>query len=173
MLTTEPFFRSLIDKPVAQAKEANELVICLSCDSREEVDTLIAKAVAAGGRTPHPPEDHGGVGSAATALVLATGAGPFLVTAPNTAVSVARGSQLNVTWNVANTAASPVNTANVKISLSTDGGLTFPYVLAASTPNNGSKAVTLPALSTTAARIKVEAVGNVFFDVSNANFTIN
>jgi hypothetical protein len=46
-------------------------------------------------------------------------------------------------------------------------------VLAASTPNNGSKLVTLPAVSTTAARIKVEAVGNVFFDVSNANFTIN
>jgi len=59
MLTTEPFFRSLIDKPVVQAKEANEIVICLNCDSREEVDTLIAKAVAAGGRTPHPPEDHG------------------------------------------------------------------------------------------------------------------
>lgn len=59
MLTTEPFFKSLIDKPVVQAKEANEVVICLSCDSREEVDTLIAKAVAAGGRTPHPPEDHG------------------------------------------------------------------------------------------------------------------
>jgi len=118
-------------------------------------------------------DGHGGVGSAATALVLATGAGPFLVTAPNTAVTVARGSQMNVTWNVANTAAAPVNTANVKISLSTDGGQTFPYVLAASTPNNGSKAVTLPAVSTTAARIKVEAVGNVFFDVSNANFTIN
>lgn len=59
MLTTEPFFKSLVDKPVVQAKEANELVICLSCDSREEVDTLIAKALAAGGRTPHPPEDHG------------------------------------------------------------------------------------------------------------------
>lgn len=59
MLTTEPFFRSLIDKPLAQAKEANEIVICLSCESREEVDMLIARAVAAGGRTPHPPEDHG------------------------------------------------------------------------------------------------------------------
>ena len=59
MLTTEAFFKSLIDKPMAQAKEANEVVICLSCDSREEVDSLIAKAVAAGGRTPHPPEDHG------------------------------------------------------------------------------------------------------------------
>ena len=59
MLTTEPFFKSLIDKPVVNAKEGNEVVICLSCDSREEVDSLIARAVAAGGRTPHPPEDHG------------------------------------------------------------------------------------------------------------------
>ncbi|MEH6434041.1 VOC family protein [Massilia sp. DD77] len=59
MLMTEAFFRSLIDKPVVQAKEANEAIICLSCESREELDSLIAKAVAAGGRTPHPPEDHG------------------------------------------------------------------------------------------------------------------
>ena len=59
MLTTEPFFKSLINKPVVQAREANEVVICLSCESREEVDSLIARAVAAGGRTPHPPEDHG------------------------------------------------------------------------------------------------------------------
>lgn len=59
MLTTESFFQSLIDKPIANAKEANEMVICLSCESREEVDSLIAKAVAAGGRTPHPPEDQG------------------------------------------------------------------------------------------------------------------
>ncbi|MCC7644667.1 MULTISPECIES: VOC family protein [unclassified Janthinobacterium] len=59
MLTTEPFFQSLIGKPVANAKEANEVVICLSCESREEVDGLIAKAQAAGGRIPHPPEDHG------------------------------------------------------------------------------------------------------------------
>lgn len=59
MLTTEPFFKSLINKPVVQAKEANEVVICLMCDSREEVDSLIAKALAAGGSTPHPPEDHG------------------------------------------------------------------------------------------------------------------
>ena len=59
MLATEPFFGSLIDKPVVQAKDANEFVICLSCESREELDLLIARAVAAGGRTPHPPEDHG------------------------------------------------------------------------------------------------------------------
>jgi uncharacterized protein len=60
MLMTESFLKSLIDKPLVQAKEGNEVNICLSCESREEVDTLISRAVAAGGgRTPHLPEDHG------------------------------------------------------------------------------------------------------------------
>jgi predicted lactoylglutathione lyase len=59
MLMTEAFFQSLIDKPLLQARDGNEVIICLSCESREELDTLIARAVAAGGRTPHPPEDHG------------------------------------------------------------------------------------------------------------------
>jgi predicted lactoylglutathione lyase len=59
MLTTEPFFQSLFDKPLANAKQANELFICLSCENREEVASLIAKAVVAGGRTPHPSKDHG------------------------------------------------------------------------------------------------------------------
>lgn len=59
MLTTEAFFKTLVDKPLVQAREANELVICLSCESREEVDSLIARAAAAGARIPHPPEDHG------------------------------------------------------------------------------------------------------------------
>lgn len=59
MLTTEAFFKSLIDKPVVQAKEANEVIICLMCETRDEVAGLVEKAVAAGGRTPHPLEDHG------------------------------------------------------------------------------------------------------------------
>ncbi|MES2319905.1 MAG: M12 family metallo-peptidase [Pseudomonadota bacterium] len=117
-------------------------------------------------------DGRGGVASAGTQLVLAPGAGPFLVTSPNTAVVLDGGSLQTVTWSVANTAAAPVNEANVKISLSTDGGETFPHVLAASTPNTGSKAVTLPMVGSTAARIKIEALTNVFFDVSNANFTL-
>lgn len=59
MLMTEDFFHSFTSKAVVQAKEANEVIICLSCESREEVDSLIAKATAAGARIPHPPEDHG------------------------------------------------------------------------------------------------------------------
>jgi predicted lactoylglutathione lyase len=59
MLMTEAFFQSLINKPVVRARDANEVIICLSCESREEVDSLIARAQAAGARIPHPPEDHG------------------------------------------------------------------------------------------------------------------
>ena len=44
---------------LVQAKEATEVLVCLSCESREEVDDLVAKAVAAGGRAPRPPQDHG------------------------------------------------------------------------------------------------------------------
>jgi len=59
LLTTEAFFSSLTGKAVVRAKEANEIVICLDCESREELDGLIARAAAAGARIPHPPEDHG------------------------------------------------------------------------------------------------------------------
>ncbi|WP_462254568.1 T9SS type A sorting domain-containing protein, partial [Ferruginibacter sp.] len=55
---------------------------------------------------------------------------------------------------------------------STDGGQTFSTVLTASTPNDGTESLVIPVGATTTARIKVEAVGNVFFDISNTNFTI-
>jgi hypothetical protein len=120
-------------------------------------------------------DGRGGVnsnGASQTTLLLATTAGPFLVTSPNTAVSYLGGSTQTVTWDVANTNIAPVSTTNVMISLSTDGGFTYPTVLAASTANDGSEPVAIPNISTTTARIKIEAVGNIYFDVSNANFTI-
>jgi len=117
-------------------------------------------------------DGRGGINNAATTLLLATNAGPFLVTSPNTAVALDAGSTQNVTWSVANTNVAPVSAANVKITLSADGGNTYPYTLAASTPNNGSASVTLPSIFTKTARIKVEAIDNIFFDVSNADFAI-
>jgi Metallo-peptidase family M12B Reprolysin-like/Dockerin type I domain len=104
--------------------------------------------------------------------VVNTGAG-FSVTTPNTAVSWAGNSTQTVTWNVAGTTASPISTANVNVWLSTDGGQTFKILLAANTPNDGSENITVPNITTSTARIKVEAAGNIYFDVSNVNFTIN
>lgn len=114
----------------------------------------------------------GGTANAGMQLSVVSTAGPFAVTQPNSAVSWPGGTSQTVSWNVANTSASPISCGNVKISLSTDGGNTFPTVLSASTPNDGSESLLIPNTSTTTGRIKVEAVGNVFFDISDSNFTI-
>ncbi|MCW8812365.1 MAG: M12 family metallo-peptidase, partial [Chlorobium sp.] len=57
-------------------------------------------------------------------------AGPFLVTQPNTAVTWQGNTTQTVTWDVANTSVAPVNVNEVKILLSTDGGLNFTEILA-------------------------------------------
>ncbi len=103
--------------------------------------------------------------------VVNTGAA-FAVTAPNTAVSWSGGSSQSVTWNVAGTTAGGINATNVTILLSTDGGNTFPNTIVASTANDGSELIIVPNLPTGSARIKVQPVGNIFFDISNVNFTI-
>ena len=107
-----------------------------------------------------------------TLRVVDTGAA-FTVTAPNTTgVSWPALSTQTVTWNVAGTTGNGINTANVRIRLSADGGLTYPITILASTPNDGTETITVPNFGTTRARIRVEAVGNVFFDISDADFTI-
>ncbi|MBK7497575.1 MAG: hypothetical protein IPI19_00335 [Ignavibacteriales bacterium] len=114
----------------------------------------------------------GGVNYAQMQFNVDGNSGPFAVTSPNTNVNWAGNSLQTITWNVTNTNAAPVNCANVSILLSTDGGQTFPNVLLASTPNDGSESVTIPNTPSTTARIKVQAVGNIFFDLSNVNFVI-
>jgi predicted lactoylglutathione lyase len=59
MLLVEPFFQTFTRKPVADATKGTEVLVCLSCESRDEVDALVRKAVAAGARTPNAPQDHG------------------------------------------------------------------------------------------------------------------
>ena len=59
MLLVESFFKTFTRKPVADATKSTEVLVCLSCDSRAEVDSLVAKALAAGGKAPNPPQDHG------------------------------------------------------------------------------------------------------------------
>ena len=114
----------------------------------------------------------GGVDHDFIDLAVEGTAGPFLVTVPNTAATYEVNSTLEVTWDVANTNIAPVSCQNVSIYLSTDGGFTYPITLIESTPNDGSAEVIIPNQITTTARIKVKAADNVFFDISNANFTI-
>ncbi|HEY7162293.1 MAG TPA: zinc-dependent metalloprotease family protein, partial [Acidobacteriota bacterium] len=113
-------------------------------------------------RDNHPGA--GGQGIDTMQVTVSAGSGPFLVTQPNTAVTWNTGTQQQVTWDVAGTSGAPVNSANVDILLSTDGGNTFPTVLASNTPNDGTEMITVPSTPTTTARVKVAAVGNIFFD---------
>ena len=116
----------------------------------------------------------GGSGNNSDDMIVTVNAtaGPFSVSAPNTAVSYAGGSSQTVTWVVGGTTANNVNCANVDILLSTDGGLTFPTTLLAATPNDGTQAVIIPNLPGTTNRIMVKGTNHIFFDVSNTNFTI-
>ncbi|HNJ42636.1 MAG TPA: hypothetical protein PKZ53_19265, partial [Acidobacteriota bacterium] len=114
----------------------------------------------------------GGISSNLMRVNVTNKSGPFEVTSPNVALRWQIGTTQNVTWNVAGTTADPVNCAFVNIRLSTDGGLTYPITLAENTANDGTEPITVPNAETSQARIKIEAVGNIFFDVSNADITL-
>jgi len=109
----------------------------------------------------------GGVSSGATQIDVRSDAGPFTVTQPASGANWPTGSIRTVTWNVANTNNAPVSCANVRILLSTDGGTTFPVTVLSSTANDGSESVTVPGTPTGSARIKVEAIDNIFFNISS------
>ncbi len=115
----------------------------------------------------------GGINTVTTSVVVDANSGPFVVTAPNSNVTWNENSTQTVAWDIANTTNAPVNAANVDILMSTDGGVTFPITLAANTPNDGSQIITVPAsTATTNARIKIKASNNIFFDISDTNFSI-
>ena len=100
-------------------------------------------------------------------------AGPFVVNSPNTSVTLTAGATETVTWDVAGTTSNGVNAANVDILMSTDGGDTYPVVLASAVPNDGSHDIIVPNSVGNQNRIMVRGTNHIFFDISNANFTIS
>lgn len=113
----------------------------------------------------------GGQTNQANTVITIGNVGPFAVTAPNTAQTWYVGESKTVTWRMTNMNNTTYAT-NVNIKMSTDGGLTYPILLAGNTPNDGSQAITVPSNIGTTNRILIEAVGNIFFDISNVNFEI-
>jgi subtilisin-like proprotein convertase family protein len=115
----------------------------------------------------------GGASTDSDAMIATTtvSAGPFIVTSQGASVTWNVGASELITWNVAGTTANGVNTANVNILMTDDDGVTF-ITLLANTPNDGSQSITVPNNVTSTARIIVEGVGNIFYNVNAADITI-
>ncbi len=95
---------------------------------------------------------------------------PFFLTYPNGGQAISAGSTVNVQWQVGGGSVAP----NVNILFSTDGGQTFPTTLASGVPNDGAHELVLPSVASTQidARIRIEGAGNIFFDISDGDFTV-
>ncbi len=121
--------------------------------------------------------DNAALGSAQTntdsAVITVSGtAGPFVVTSQNNdAVAWYKGNMQTITWNVNGTSTLP-GSVNVDIKLSTDGGLTFPIVLAANTPNDGSQVITVPDVLGQNCRIMVAPTANIYYALNSKAFSI-
>jgi Metallo-peptidase family M12/Secretion system C-terminal sorting domain len=108
-----------------------------------------------------------------TTITVSNTAGPFKVTSQAIeGIEYPLNSSQEITWDVAGTDDNDIDTENVRISLSTDGGTTFSHVLAESTPNDGKHNITLPDETSTNCRIKIEAIDNIYYAVNDKRFTI-
>ncbi len=128
---------------------------------------IIARLVV---RDNQPPV--GGISYKEVTIAVDATAGPFIITYPNEEIIAVGGSEMQVQWNVAGTDNKRINTPEVDILLSTDRGLTW-RSLAANTENDGIQTVTIPNIASTECRIKVAAVGNIFYAMSAVDFTIS
>lgn len=117
-------------------------------------------------------EEGGGVHWASLSMNSTAGAGPFHVINPMSSDTVVVGSIVQIKWDVANTEKAPVNCLFVDILYSRNGGNNFTDTLANNIPNSGSAFVIIPEGVTNQGRIKIKAVGNVFFDVNPGNFRV-
>lgn len=121
-------------------------------------------------------DNHEGVGISdydEMIVIFSEEAGPFQITQPTQEEEFwFIGDSINIVWDVANTDQEPIDCQKVNILLSQDGGESFPTVLAQEVPNNGQFSLVVPNLPGTQNRIKIEAVDNIFFDISNHDFMI-
>ncbi len=172
--TTGPMFRSLPSSTSPNRyMPAIETVLAGNTSSTWEVVPSVARTMNFSLTVRDNVLNGGATARDDVKITVDGNSGPFLVTSQTTATTLNVNSTQTITWDVANTAAAPVNATNVNILLSTDGGMTFPNVLISNTPNDGTEDVTLSNITTTQARIKVEAANHIFYAVNSANFSID
>ena len=113
----------------------------------------------------------GGVNSDDIVVTVSGSAGPFSLLSPNGGEIV--GESKTIRWDVSETDQAPINAAQVEILLSTNGGVSFDTSLGL-TDNDGLASVSFPGgIQSSSARIMIRAKDNIFYDVSDANFTLD
>ena len=135
----------------------------LSNVSREFNFALTVRDNAAGG---------GGVASELVKVTVIDTAGPFSVTSQANGELYLTGSTQTVAWDVAGTDQAPILASTVTISMSTDGGLTYPTVLSENIVNDGSEQIVIPNTVTTTARIRVQPDNRVFYSINSQDFSV-
>ena len=117
--------------------------------------------------------DGGGIAQEQVRFHSTTTAGPFFVDYPNDSTDqLFAGSLAKVQWNVAGTDQGLVNAPHVTIKMSTDGGETFPVVLAEQTENDGEQDVQLPNIVSDSVRFLIQGYDHIFFDMSDQNIPV-
>ena len=116
----------------------------------------------------------GGSSSASddTVITVDGDSGPFVVTSQNASTTWSPQSNETITWDVAGTDVAPVDSPNVDILFSTNGGQTYDVVIAEDIPNNGSVAISAPNLNTTSGRFMIISSNNIFYDINGGVITI-
>ncbi|MDA6068189.1 M12 family metallo-peptidase [Flavobacterium sp. AC] len=171
-----PLFRSVVPEssPVRYMPDFNTVLQNKLTTTWESVSSIA--------RTLHftlTGRDNAAQGSAQTSTddmivnVLAN-AGPFAVTSQNTNdVSWQIGSFQTITWSINNTSILP-GSSTVNIKLSTDGGITFPIVLASNTPNDGTEVIQIPESieNSTNCRILIQPTANIYYAINSKPFAV-
>lgn len=173
--TSGPLFRSLLPKTSPDRYMPDfETVLNGSIATTWEVVPTVGRTM--NFRLTVRDNATGGASTDSDEMVVSTvsAAGPFAVTSQSsTGIIWSNGNIETITWNVAGTSGNGINTSNVNILLSTDGGQNFDTVLAANTPNDGSENITVPNIPAPYCRIMIEPVGNIYYAINSENFSID
>jgi hypothetical protein len=171
-----PYFRSYVPTTSPSRSFPNAAVVATGNYTNTKGEYAPSSAQILKFRLTARDNEMGGGGVCyALTNVTVDASGPFNLSYPSaTGITWYLSGQETITWNVNGTNAAPVSCDSVRVSISYDSGGTYSVMLN-STPNDGSELISVPTLSSTigTCRIKVEAKGNIFYDISDNDFTIS
>jgi hypothetical protein len=170
--TTGPLYRSLFPSTSPNRyMPAFETVYNGAIQSTWEVTPTVARTLNFN-LTVRDNVAGGGQSTSDDMVVTVAAVGPFEVTSQSAVETWATGETKTISWDVAGTTANGINVANVEITLVDDSGAVL-STLAASTPNDGNHNITVPSIINDDVRVKVAAIGNIFYALNSAIIAVN